>query len=198
MRRPNLDTIDRHCSATSSHNCRHLGRCEFSRQKQSLLREHPLRTRSTCSTGVRQASCHESQPKSGNFLISASCNVKTNKNIDISYINLEGCSKCSSSVPQQGSLDDNDRKVGWRSSPARITYWWPPTSSVPHKPCKSTSSTPSPTCHAMRTDLHFRAMHKLGNYARIPAAMCLRLPRMWSVKGTNAEHNETVGQQVQT
>lgn len=38
-----------------------------------------------------------------------------------------------------------------------------------------------------------RAMHKLG-YARIPAAMCPRDPRMWRMKGMNAEHNETVGQ----
>jgi hypothetical protein len=45
----------------------------------------------------------------------------------------------------------------------------------------------------MRTDLS-RAMHKLGYYARIPAAMCLRTPRMWRMKGMNAEHNEPVGQ----
>ena len=46
--------------------------------------------------------------------------------------------------------------------------------------------------------LPYHAMHKLGHYARIPAAMCPRTPRMWRTTGMNAEHNETVGQQVQT
>lgn len=59
-----------------------------------------------------------------------------------------------------------------------------------------THSAPSPTYY-MRSDL-FRAMHKLGHYARIPAAMCPRNPRMWRIEGMNAEHNEIVGQQVQT